>query len=210
MSIPAMVSQNTEITAAAETLAKKLQTGVDFPLEILPSGKKGRHWQLKDPANALAARPVEEIEFNRQWTWCYRVHWWLDDALKLEPFGPATWRTWAELGWRILAEISPDGKPENHPFFRDPKTRICKVRKSRKQSFPKKQKPKRRLDGSRSRAERLLNFLAALPDEIYPVLDSPSIAEGDIKEALFGAFELIATGESRRTRQRRKAAPTKG
>jgi hypothetical protein len=101
---------------------------------------------------------------------------WLHDAAKLEPFSAETWQMWAELAWRVLAEISPNGKPAEHQAFYDHATKICNVRKQRRDYHFGK------------------------------VVSSPSIAENDIKEALFDAFALVATGTSRRTKRRQKTA----
>jgi hypothetical protein len=101
---------------------------------------------------------------------------WLEDARKLAPFSATTWKAWADIAWRVIAELSPDGKPENHPGFYDPATKICNVKKTRKNPYFGKQE------------------------------NAPSIARTDIKEAVFDGFENIATGMSSRTRRRKKAA----
>lgn len=181
MAIPAMVSQNKEKMEAAQALAKNLHTGEAYHLAILPTGNKGRHWQFKDPANALAARLVEEIEFTRVWSGWYRENAWWEDAVKLEPFSEHTWRSWAKFAWRILDN-------GNHPMLHDPRTKICNVRTQRTEE-----------DFSKS----------AKWNAPRKIRQSPSIAAEDIREALFGAFELIATGISQRTKRRRKASPDK-
>ena len=204
MGIPAIVSQNREKMAEALNLAEKLETGAAYHLAILPTGKKGRHWQFKDRANALAARLVEEIEFTRSWDGWYRRHEWWEEALKLETFSKDSWKAWAEFAWEHLLD---KGK---HPAFYDPETQICNVRESRRQPYPKKPKPNQRLASSKNINKRFLNYLEALPVKfVHPVHDCSSIAEWDIKEALFGAFELIASGTSSRTKRRQKSPPKK-
>ena len=115
--IPAIVSQNTEKMREAEEFTKKLQTGGDFPLAILPTGKSGKRLQFKNPANALAIRLQEEIEFTRVWDGWYRKHLWWEQAVKLEPFSAKTWKTWAELAWRIILDATR-GKPERSKHLR--------------------------------------------------------------------------------------------
>jgi hypothetical protein len=182
--IPAIVSRNTEKTEKNQQLAAKLHAGEDYPLAILPTGK--RPWR-HTPANALAERLVQYIWQSRE-LYLFRVRFeaeiwdvekipaWLAAALKLKPFGPGTWKGWAEVAWEVLAEISPHGKPEENDAFYKTETQICEVRLKR---------------GG------------------YSASDAPSVAKEDIRETLLGAFELIATGISQRTRQRQKAQKKK-
>lgn len=193
IAIPGLISRNTEKQADNQRLLKQLEQGEDCPFAILPTGKKGRKWQFQDRANGLAVRLVNHIADARIVFDFHKLQaasagrelpGWLHDAMKLQPFSATTWPAWAGIAWRVLAEISPEDKPELHPALHDPATKICNVRKSRKQPFPT-------IEGA------------------YPVHDSRSIAEHDIKEAFFGAFELTATGVSLRTKQRRKGHPDK-
>ncbi len=183
--IPGMISQNAEKTKSNQTLVERLQVGAKCDFAIVPKGKRGRHWQFQDRANGLAARLQSHIEWHRT---LYCVHElrakadkqklpaWLRGAAKLPPFSPKTWKAWAKIGWLVLAEISPNAKPGKHRAFYEPATAICTPRMTRTNPYY----------GNEERA--------------------PSIAENDIKEALFGAFELIATGISRKTKQRTNAA----
>lgn len=189
LAIPGMISRNKEKTVDNERICKELQQGEDCHFAILPTGKRG--WKIQDRANWLAARLQYYIQGNQE---LYAIHQsqaeragsplpaWLHDAAKLKPFSAQTWKSWATLAWRVLAEISPNGRPERHPAFHAKETRICRVRKLRINPYY----------GNKEA--------------------SPSIAEHDIKEVLFGAFELIAGGKSRRTKQRaankRKARKT--
>jgi len=185
--IPAIISPSTEKTdkkkkTAGETpsdnqlLIDKLEVAADCHLAILPTGNRGKKWRAQDRANSLAIRLQSYIALHREF---YDVHklqaqeagreipGWLHEAKKLENFSAGVWKQWADLAWRVIAEISPDGKPRNHPAFYEPATKICNVRTE----------------------------------------SHDAIAEQDIKEALFGAFELIATGTSRRTKQRARRLP---
>ena len=176
--IPGMISRNAEKREDNQRLCKLLEQGEATEWAILPTGKRG--WNLEQNANGLAARLQSHIQSGRELYELHKVQSrgnklpdWLEDAMKLAPFSPETWRTWAELAWRIIAEISPEGKPGLHPAFYHSKTKICNPRKQRINPY-------------------------------YANTESaPSIAENDIKEALFGAFELIATGKSRKTKERK-------
>lgn len=181
--IPGIISRNRERTAGNQTLLEKLKEGEGFPLPILPTGKRGKRLKLKDRAPALAMRLVQFIcpaiaRFIESQARAvdFVPPNWIHDAAQLGPFSRKTWPAWAKVAWLVLAETSPNNLPGLHPVFHDRNTAICNVRKARRDPY----------FGKNSNA--------------------PSIAEHDIKEALFGAFELIATGESRRTKERRKRA----
>jgi hypothetical protein len=183
MAIPGLISRNRAQAKYNEQLLELLQQGEDSHLAFLPTGRRGRFWEFEG-ANLLAVRLIAHIQTsNRSYesdkrlarSGGQKIPAWRTRATKLEPFSVQTWLSWAEVAWRMLAEISPANKPALHPAFDHNKTKICNVRKVRKNPYY----------GNK--------------EEAY------SIAEQDIKEALFGAFELIATGKSRRTKQRQKA-----
>ena len=188
--IPGIISRNREKTQENQRLLEKLKQGEEFALKILPTGRRGKIWKFKDNANSLAASLVHYIQINKILFPVFahqvtlmpsRFHplpSWLAEAGRLPGFSPQSWRQWAEVGWRIIRESSPKQKPGLNPMFDDPGTKICNVRRKRKSPYYGK------------------------------IEQSPSIAEHDIQEALFIAFELIATGVSPRTKQRRKAHPT--
>ena len=188
IAVPGCISRNTEKQRNNQELLRKLEQGEDCHFAILPTGKPGRKWTFKDNANGLAARLWSYIDNSRT---VYSFHaiqakhagrelpGWLQDAVQLEPFSAKTWQKWAEVAWKVLAEISPNGNPGRHPAFYETATKICNVRTHRKESYQ--------------------TFTGK--DVIH---SSPSIAENDIKEALFGAFEVVATGISRRTKQQRQ------
>jgi hypothetical protein len=183
--VPGMISPNAEKTADNARLVKQLRVGEKFHLAIQPTGKRGRRWKFQTTANGLASRLQSYIANS---IGCYELHkaqakqagrelpLWLHDAVRLKSFSAKTWRAWADIAWQVLAEISPDGKPEDHDAFYKTETAICDVRLER---------------GG------------------YSASGAPSVAKEDIREALFGAFELIATGTSRRTKRRLKGQPKK-
>ena len=194
--IPGILSPSAEKTADNARLVKQLHVGENYHLAILPTGKRGRKWQFQSTANGLAARLQSYIANSKG---CYELHKlqaqhaghelpaWLEDATHLGPFSAKTSQAWAKTAWQVLAEISPNGKPGKHPAFYDPKTKICNVRKTRTEDdFSKSAK-------WNSRVRR----------------QCPSIAEHDIKEALFTAFAVIAAGELPVTKPRRKGFPNK-
>jgi len=162
--IPGMISRNKEKTKSNAELVKRIEVGADYDLAIVPTGK--RTWKFKDRPNGLAARLKSHIDNGRTFYGFDKLRAelpaWRHDAMKLEPFSPETWETWAKIAWSVLAEISPDGKPGQHPAFYEPATKICNVRKTRKNPYYGNEE------------------------------DAPSIAEYDIKEKLFGAFEIIS------------------
>lgn len=191
VAIPGHISRNKEKQADNQRLLKQLEQGEACRFAILPTGKRGKKWKFQDRANALAVRLVNHIEHGRT---CYELHklqaqhagrelpGWLHEAMKLEPFSakPKTWQAWARVAWQVLTEISPNGKPEEHDAFFMTETEICNVRVERTGGM-----------------------------DYHSPSDAPSVAKEDIREALFGAFELVATGASQRTKRRRKASPDK-
>lgn len=207
--IPGIVSRNQERAASNLALLSKLGEGDDFYFPILP--KRGRPVKLKERANALAIRLIQFID-RRFSKWVmefapevgYEPPLRVREAARLEPFGKETWEAWAGVAWLVLAEVSPNRRPEEHPFFHDPETMICKVREERLEKYPKSARRQRRSGFSGSNTKRFLKMLDAMPDEKYPTHTSPSIPRGDLQKKLWEAFELIATGASRRTRQRKK------
>jgi hypothetical protein len=187
IAIPGLISRNRAQAKYNEQLLELLQQGAESHLAFLPTGKRGRMWQFEG-ANLLAVRLIAHIQSsNRSYKTDKRlarsngtkIPAWRIRATKLKPFSAQAWLSWAEVAWEMLAQISPAGKPALHPAFYDRETKICNVRKTRKNPYY----------GNKETGH--------------------SIAEQDIKEALFGAFQVIATGKSPRTRQRQKAAKSK-
>jgi len=165
-----------------EQLLEKLQQGEDSLLATAVRKKRGRFWKF-DGANLLAYRLIGHVQNairsydsdNEIARHCGKpVPDWRKESVQLKSFSAATWRSWAQVSWRVIAEISPKNQPGLHPGFHAPKTMICNVRK-----------PPIDANGKPHKAS--------------------GIWAQDIKEALFGAFEQLATGESRRTKERRKA-----
>ena len=97
-------------------------------------------------------------------------------AGELTPFSEKTYREWAEILWNYFISISPQGHPSLHPYFTSEATQICRIRKIRKDSY---------FEGKEH--------------------SSLGVADNDLKEALITGFEEVATGRSRRTRQRRSS-----
>ena len=188
--VPAIISPSKEKTADNQRFVKQLHAGGDYHFAIMPTGRGGKKWKYQEGANGLAARLhshieearcVYELDKSRVEHAGKELPALRHEARWLELFStmPGVWQSWAEVAWRVLAEISPDNRPGLHAAFCVPKSKICNVRKTR------------------------------LDPYFGKVTDAPSIAEQDIKEALFGAFELMETGKTRRTAQRQKASPTK-
>lgn len=183
IAIPGLISRNKAQARDNDRLLDTLQQGKDTYLASLLPNKPGRFWTFEGP-NLLAFRLIAHIQSSNNFYelgkllirhGTPKIPRWRTKAAKLKPFSAQTWRSWAEVAWQMIVEISPEKRPARHPAFYDQRTRICNVRKTRKNPY-------------------------------YQIEEKAlSIAEQDIKEALFGAFELIATGESRRTKQRRKA-----
>ena len=191
-SIPGLISQNSAVTKSNRRIVERLRVGEDHPFRKL----------FIRPAHLLAARLINHIQnwrdsyetykrkadgrtpeceqLEEKWGVklepCQKLPDWLPDAMTLEPFSAKTWKAWGEIAWLVLAEISPDKKPGKHPAFYAQETKICNVRQSRTNPYY----------GNKEEA--------------------PSIAENHIRETLFGAFELLATGTSQRTARRKKAA----
>ena len=203
---PGMVSPDPEKMKVTKDLVRNLRVGEKLLFPIT-----GKRWKMTR-ANALAVGLAEQIHWHQK----YPNHphhgddhsnpSWRAEAEKLKPFSaePGVWKAWAEVAWLIL-----DGG--NHPVLYDPKTSICKVPKSRRQSFPSKPKPTRRFSTSKNPAEQFLNYLKVLPEKaIHPVHTSPSIPLNRIRTVLFEAFETIATGVSPRTKRRKRPRRTNG
>lgn len=183
LAIPGLISRNKAQSRENDRLLKLLQQGEASFLARSLDKKPGRYWTYSN-ANALAVRAIDHIQSARAYYLgdCrvakhlrQEFPLWRKRATKLKSFSPATWKAWAEIAWQMIAEISPQNKPGLNPAFYEPKTKICNVRKQRKNPY-------------------------------YGTVDkAPSIREQDIKEALFSAIELIATGSSRRTKERRRS-----
>jgi hypothetical protein len=181
--IPATISPQSGNAEECQELMDRLDVGKK---SIYAVTGKGKRWRETSPANALALRLVAYIESKRGLLKSFATHLnlfesypaWFPNLANAADFGADTWKQWAEIAWQVIVSISPDGKPGKLPAFYDRATKICNVRKTRRDPY------------------------------FGTITGAPSIAEGDIKEAFFGAFELIATGESRRKKQRRNASPT--
>ena len=179
--IPGLISQ------------KKEQAKENQRLLIALQGKKsnGGSWKF-EKANLLALRLTAHI-INSNKTYgadkslaqhCrLEIPAWRVEAAKLDLFSALTWKSWLEVAWKVLMEISPKNDPALHPDFYDPKTKVSNVRKTRMED---------NFSNSQKSAPKVLR-------------QSPSIRKNDIKETMSNAFELIATGISKRTKQRRKA-----
>jgi hypothetical protein len=188
VSIPGLISQNSEGTKSTnKKLVEKLRVGERFHLAVVRKGKKaGRHWNLQTPANRLAIelqsyieRNTDRLRLNDAINNEHIPRRWLFDAIMLKPFSRRTWKPWANIAWRVLEEISPDGHPEKHPDL----TAILKVRNARAE----------------------YDTSAFAWDAPRKIRKSPSIAKSDLREAISDAFELLATGVSPRNRRRKEA-----
>jgi hypothetical protein len=179
--IPGLISRSKAQAQDNDRLLKNLQQGEDSYLAPSLKHRRGQFWKYSN-SNVLALRLIShvgkarasyEIDKNLAKHIGRDLPMWRKQAAELEPFSALTWKTWANVIWQVIAEISPQKKPGLNQAFHDPKTKISKVRKTRKNPYYDKE------------------------DNAF------SVAEQDIKETLFGALELIGTGESQRTRQRK-------
>jgi hypothetical protein len=175
LQIPATISPRSGKAKENKELCDKLQVGTEAAFAIAHRGK-GKRWSATSEANSLAVRLVNYID---HFSWLSKTHAdhlevfetypeWFPCLANLAPFGKVTWKAWADVAWEIIEDISPQRKPEKHPAFHSPETKICNVRKG--------------------------------------AHNDDATARADIKEALFGAFETVATGVSPRTRQRQSKA----
>jgi hypothetical protein len=179
--IPGLISRSKAQARDNDRLLKSLRQGEDSYLAPSLKHRRGRFWKYSS-SNVLALRLIShvekakasyEIDSNLAKHVGRELPMWRKQAAELEPFSAQTWKTWAKVIWQVIAAISPQKKPGLNQAFHDPKTKISKVRKTRKNPYYDKE------------------------DNAF------SVAEQDIKETLFGALELIGTGESQRTRQRK-------
>ncbi len=132
--IPALISRNREKSKENEEKLKSMHVGGDFPLSILPTGKRGKKWKYSNSANALAERLRFYIENNRMLYPAYKsfadaekrqLPDWLEEAHKLPPFSLSSYRQWSNLAWRILKDVSPERHPSKHSYLEAKETKIC-------------------------------------------------------------------------------------
>jgi len=132
LSVPGMISANLEKEEHNRQLARKLEVGANIRRNLLSTGR-GRKVLLETPANGLANRLVGYMEkyffvFSLPAMAClYEPPAWVDDLVRLEPFSRKNSKSWANVGWKIMAEQSPENDPLKHPVMRG----ICKRRLSR-------------------------------------------------------------------------------
>lgn len=180
--VPGLIARNRAQSKYNDQLLETLHQGEDSLLANAVRKKRGRFWKFEG-ANLLAYRLICHVQnaidsYDRDKKLARRFEKsmpdWRKKAAQLERFSAATWHSWAQVSWQVIAEISPQNEPALHPAFHDKKTMICNVRKP-------------------------LNDAHGKPCK------GGGIAAQDIREALFGAVEQLATGVSRRTEERRKA-----
>lgn len=185
--IPATISRRSENKKECEKLLEELQVGT---CSIYPTTRKGkgRDWSESTPANALALRLIRYIDNRRRDRRIYSAHLeifdtcppWFQSLDTLADFSPDSCEEWANVAWQIL----DNGK---HPALYEKATRVCNVRESRTED----------------------NFSKSANSAPRKIRKCPSIAVEDIREAIFGAFRIIATGVSERTMRRKKTSPDK-
>lgn len=103
---------------------------------------------------------------------------WRNEAADLPEFSEGSWKQWANLAWRVVVAVSPEGRPEMNSELCSGPSRICNVRKTR--------------------SDDNFNSKPGSPAKI--LRSSPSIARDDLKEAFFNAFQEVAAVKSRRRR----------
>jgi hypothetical protein len=179
LQIPAPVGRNKQSKESTEAFIEKMELaknaifkGTRWAMgEVIGQGKFSRR------AYRFAFRLIGYVESVRTMLPIYRfaadagrgpqLPDWIADAENLKRFGPQTWRKWAEVAWTILKSVSPDGRPASHPALKNPATAICTLRHERIDPYFGK------------------------------IVKAPSIADNDMKEALFSAFRFLATGKSK-------------
>ena len=175
IAIPGLISRKTAQTQDNKRLLESLEQGEDCPLAILPTGKRGKSWSFKG-ATLIAFRLVAHIRISNH---AYEsdkfmageefpeLPGWRHEAAKLDPFSKQSAGKWAEVGWQVLAEVSPNNQPERHPVLKTLfKVRHCRIDYTGRTGA--------QLNGASVKRE------------------SPSIAKHDMKEKLRDAFQLIA------------------
>ena len=179
IAIPGLISRKTEQSRENKKLLESLKQGEDCGLAVLPTGKRGKSWSLK----GAALTAVQLVAHIRSSNLCYEsdkagaggeypeLPDWRHQAAKLAPFSKRTARKWAEVGWLVLAEISPKNQPERHHVLK----KQFKVRQYRI-DYPSR-------TGAKLNVEKVRR-------------KSPSIATHDMKETLRAAFERIASDKS--------------
>ena len=187
IAIPGLISRKTAQTQDNKRLLESLEQGEDCPLAILPTGKRGKSWSFKG-ATLIAFQLVAHIRISNHF---YDIDkgmaggenpelpGWRHDAVQLNPFSKHSAPKWAEVGWQVLAEISPDNQPDRHPVLK----KLFKARQSRTDYT--------------GRTGAQLNGASVKRK-------SPSIAKHDMREKLRNAFEGIASGKRPRKKSSRK------
>jgi hypothetical protein len=181
VAIPGLISRGKAQARDNNRLLKSLEQGEDSYLAPSLKNRRGRFWEFSN-ANVLAVRLISHVNKANAFYetdkslgkhFGRELPMWRRKAIELESFSARAWKKWANVIWEVIAEVSPQKKPGLNRAFYHPRTEICKVRETRKNPYYDKEEK------------------------------AFSIAEQDIKEALFNAIELIGTGQSRRTRERK-------
>jgi hypothetical protein len=134
--IPGILSRNREKSDdnRQRKLLESLRQGENFPLKILPSGKRGKRWKYASNANDLAEKLRLYIEGHRLKFALLKLSAriekatlpeWLEDAHKLPAFSPTSHREWSTVAWKILKSASPNRHPSKHPHLANNATKIC-------------------------------------------------------------------------------------
>jgi len=134
--IPGILSRNREKSDdnRQRKLLESLKQGENFPLKILPTGKRGKRWKYTSNANHLAEKLRLYIEGNRLQYDLLKLSTtvekttlpvWLETAHKLAPFSATSHREWSKVAWQILKNASPKRHPSKHPYLADNATKIC-------------------------------------------------------------------------------------
>jgi hypothetical protein len=123
---PGVISRNPDVSRDNQRFLDKLQQGEDLPFVNIPRGRKGRTPSFAVLANRLAFELYTKIEIERAGydysksvaeMYGLTLPPWIQGAVNLEPFSAKTWRSWAEIAWKIVLEAT-DGKPEQDKILR--------------------------------------------------------------------------------------------
>ncbi len=177
MQIPATISPRSGKAKENKELCDKLRVGEKAAFAVVHKGK-GKRWSIASEANLLAARLVNYIDHCRFLAKTFASHLEVFSENPPEWFLPLTGlETFGKATWEIWADVA------------------WKVI----ESISPDEKPERH-PAFHSRETRICNVRKGAGND-------GSTARADIKEALYGALETIATGVSPRTRQRQSKGP---
>lgn len=141
---PAFISRHGDFAKSNDQLIERLNLGArHFFRFTFPSGKRGKRWSMRTPANALAiemlknlfalqctCRSLDRDRRDKRLQEIYRRSGFQPSEtsflkrklfykiLRLEPLSHDTVEEWFNVAWEVLLERTENGHPERHPKFR--------------------------------------------------------------------------------------------